>query len=192
MSKIDKFRQLIYNQHNVVCNQQYGKLLPYSFHLDAVESQGEKFIHLIPDQWVQNQRNFRSREVRLRDVVRYALISHDTIEDARFTYNDLLETVNTEEFGNYTAAVMVADIVYCVTDEKGKNRKERKNAKYYEELKANDLAVFVKLADLAANTLYSKLTGSSMYDKYKKEWPKFRESLYLFKYDEFFNYVENL
>ena len=87
---------------------------------------------------------------------------------------------------------MVADIVYCVTDEKGKNRKERKNDKYYQELKENKLAVFVKLADLAANTLFSKLSGSSMYEKYKKEWPKFKEKLYIAEYKEFFNYIENL
>ncbi len=86
----------------------------------------------------------------------------------------------------------MADIVYAVSDEKGKNRAERKNEKYYKELKENKLAVFVKLADLSANTLYSKLTGSSMYEKYKKELPKFREQVYIEEYKDFFNYLENI
>lgn len=189
---LSKFRKYIYNQHDVECNQKYAKILPYSTHLTFVEMQGEKFIHLVKKGSIINKENFRSLMVSYVDIVRHALIAHDCIEDARMTYNDLIEVVNTEKFGNAIAAEMVADIVYCVTDEKGKNRKERKNAKYYSELRKNDLAVFVKLADLAANTLFSKLSGSSMYDKYKKEFPKFKEMLYIEKYKEFFDYIEGI
>lgn len=187
-----KFRKLIYNEHDVVCNQKYADTLPYSTHLSFVEAQGEKFIHLVREGNVINKQNHLSLMVSYKDIVRHALIAHDSIEDARMTYNNLLNNVNTEEFGNYKAAVMVADIVYCVTDEKGKTRKDRKNDKYYEELKQNKLAVFVKLSDLAANTLFSKLSGSSMYEKYKKEWPNFKKKLYIAEYDEFFNYIENI
>jgi len=190
--ELDKFRDYIYDLHDNKCNQKYADTLPYSTHLGFVEVQGEKFIHLIPNSILVNEKNCQSYPVHYRDIVRYALIAHDSIEDARMTYNNVLESVNTEEFGNYPAAVMVADIVYAVTDEKGKTRKERKNNKYYDELKKNDLALFVKLSDLAANTLFSKLSGSSMYNKYKKEWPKFKEALYLFKYDSFFEYIENI
>ena len=186
---MQKFRELIYNQHDGVCNQKYGDGLPYSFHLKCVESQGEKFLHLITDEYIRNLSNMSSKPESVRGIVRCALIAHDVIEDGRFTYNDVRDTVN---LGSYIASDMVADIVYCVTDEKGKTRGDRKSAKYYTELKENKLAVFVKLADLAANTLYSKLTGSSMYDKYKEEFPKFRQLVYVEEYEEFFNYVENL
>lgn len=189
---LEKFRKLIYDTHDNECNQKYADTLPYSTHLAFVEAQGEKFIHLVPDIVLTNPSNFKSYPVHYRDIVRHALIAHDSIEDARMTYNDVLEAVNTEEFGNYPAAVIVADIVYAVTDEKGKTRKERKNDKYYDELKKDKLALFVKLSDLAANTFFSKLSGSSMYDKYKKEWPKFKETLYLFEYEEFFEYIENI
>jgi len=186
---MQNFRELIYNQHDVVCNQKYGGYLPYSFHLKAVEAQGVKFIHLIKDTDITNPNNIHSSWVSLKTIVRAALIAHDSIEDARFTYNDVADKVG---LNNAIAAEMVADIVYCVTDEKGRNRKERKNDKYYAELRANKLAIFVKLADLAANTLFSKLTGSSMYEKYKTEFPHFKDELYCEEFKEFFDYVENL
>lgn len=191
MSDLSTFRKVIYLQHNEVCNQKYAKILPYSFHLDAVEAQGKKFLHLLPDVDVVNEENSRSHPVEIKEIVKFALISHDAIEDARMTYNDLKE-IMADMMGNYKAAVMAADIVYCVTDEKGKSRAERKSDKYYQELKENRLAVFVKLADLAANTLFSKLSGSKMYDKYKKEWPKFKKKVYIPEYREFFDYVENI
>lgn len=180
-----KFRDFIYNQHDVVCNQKYADIYPYSMHLSFVEAQGEKFMYLIEEERIN------LLDVSYTDIVRYALISHDTFEDSRMTFNNLYLSLM-EALDNNRAAVMIADIVYCVTDEKGKNRGERKNDKYYRELKENELAIFVKLADLAANTLFSKLSGSSMYAKYKKEFPNFKEKLYIEKYAEFFNYVENI
>lgn len=184
--------QFIYNQHNVVCNQKYGDNLPYSFHLKAVEAQGMKFISLLDNnESVNNPDNFRSVPTNIPEIVKIALLMHDSIEDSRLTYNDI-KNLASESLENSVAGEMIADIVYCVTDEKGKNRGERKNEKYYKELSENKLAVFVKLADLAANTLYSKLTGSSMYEKYKSEFPKFKEKVYVEEYKEFFDYVENI
>lgn len=191
VTKIMKIRDEIYHQHDVVCNQKYGDNLPYSFHLKAVESQGRRFIHLIPDKRVENKLNSFSSPESVARVVLLALSAHDLIEDGRMTYNDVKE-LGEKELGNSNAVTMFADIVYCVTDEKGKTRVERKSDKYYKELSENSLAVFVKLADIAANTLYSKLTGSSMYEKYKQEFPNMKSKLYKPEFKEFFNYVENL
>ncbi len=185
LMKLDNLRDYIYNRADVYCNQKYGNNLPYSFHLNCVEKQGRKFLYLVDE--------------KDKMTIIAGLISHENIEDFRMTYNDVLDIAlkfydEDERNCNYNESFgkEVADIVYCVTDEKGKNRAERKNDKYYKELKENKLAVFVKLADLAANTLYSKLTGSSMYEKYKKEFPNFKEKVYIAEYEEFFNYVENL
>lgn len=185
------FREFIYYQHDVVCNQKYADTLPYSTHLRFVEAQGEKFMHLIGSEYVINKENSFSSDVSYKEVVRYALVAHDCTEDARMTYNDVLNIVN-DNLVNYKAAIMVADMVFCVEDEKGKGRSTRKNDKYYSELKDNELAVFVKLADRAANLLFSKLSGSSMYAKYKREWPRFKEKLYTERYKEFFDYIENI
>lgn len=180
-----KFREFIYNQHDVVCNQKYGDGLPYSTHLKFVEAQFEKFEYLLPSDFAINSNTNDT-------FFRAACIAHDVIEDARLTYNDIKQAVAKYLDGSYTDCLMVADIVYCLTDEKGKNRMERKNDKYYSELKKNKYAIFVKLADISANTLYSKLTGSSMYDKYKKEFPLFKDKVYVEEYKEFFEYVSNL
>jgi hypothetical protein len=70
-----------------------------------------------------------------------------------------------------------ADIIYALTNEKGKNRKERANDKYYEGIRNTPGAVFVKLCDRIANVQYSKMTGSRMFEMYKKENINFMVSL---------------
>jgi len=184
-------RNYIYDRADNYCNQKYGDGLPYSFHLKCVEAQGEKFINLVREGNVFNEKNQFSTTVSYKDIIRAGLSMHEAIEDFRLTYNDIKDKT-TEIFGNYLAGETIADIVYCCSDEKGKSRKERKSEKYYQELSENSLAVFVKLADISANTLYSKLTNSSMYQKYKSEFQHFKEICYKEEYKEFFDYLENL
>lgn len=190
MKNLKELQQEFYNRGDVYCNQKYAETLPYSFHLKCVEAQGGKFLNDIPNLNINNEDNRFSQSVSLRDIIRLAITAHDALEDFRMSYNDVKELCS--QLGNTTAGEMVADIVYCVTDEKGKNRKERKSDKYYKELSENKLAVFVKLADISANTLFSKLTGGSMYKKYKSEFTYFKEKCYVEEYKEFFDYVESL
>jgi len=68
----------------------------------------------------------------------------------------------------------VADIIYAVSNEKGKNRKERANDKYYEGIRQTEGASFVKICDRIANVQYSKMTGSKMFEMYKKENEHFK------------------
>lgn len=131
--------------------QRYGdkRELLYSFHLELVVKQAELFKNLVKEQDWEN--------------VIIGCWGHDSIEDARLTYNDIVK--------KYGSAA--ADIIYCCTEEKGKNRAERHSDKYLKELAANPLAVFVKLCDLIANVKYSLLTNSSMYKKYQTEYTHF-------------------
>jgi (p)ppGpp synthase/HD superfamily hydrolase len=99
--------------------------------------------------------------------LKYAAFGHDLIEDTRVTYNDVKEKMGEE----------VADIIYALTNEKGKNRKERGNEKYYEGIRNTKGAVFIKLCDRIANVQYSKMTGSRMFEMYKKENINFMVSL---------------
>ena len=92
---------------------------------------------------------------------------HDVIEDARLTYNDVAK------FAGYE----VADIVYAVTNEKGKNRAERANHKYYEGIRLNQNAIFVKLCDRLANVDFSKDYRDNMFYTYKKENTDFLNSI---------------
>jgi (p)ppGpp synthase/HD superfamily hydrolase len=147
-------------------NHMYDKYLPYSFHLRMVDRAAQQFEHLLDD--TKDMQTGKSREildgnrlgfVSLRMACRKAGWGHDTIEDTRTSYNDAVNHLGKD----------AADIVYAVTNEKGKNRSERANDKYYAGIVATPGAVFVKLCDRIANVQYGKMTGSGMYDKYKKE-----------------------
>ena len=145
----DKIKWIL-KQHEST-NHMYDAYLPYEFHLRMVAKVAEKYIELIPDS--------NDGETALRDTVLLAAYGHDLIEDTRVSYNDVKENLG----------LGPADIIYACTNEKGKNRKERANEKYYEGIRNTQGAVFVKLCDRIANVQYSKMTGSCMFDMYKKE-----------------------
>ncbi|MEK6884240.1 MAG: phosphohydrolase, partial [Nanoarchaeota archaeon] len=71
----------------------------------------------------------------------------------------------------------VADIVYAVSNEKGKNRKQRANDKYYEGIRRTPFATFVKLCDRLANVTYSLDTNSKMFSVYQQEHDDFIKQL---------------
>jgi len=103
----------------------------------------------------------------LSETIKAACLLHDTLEDTQTTYEYLKI-----EFGEE-----IAEIVYCVTDELGRNRKERK-AKTYPKIAANESAILVKLCDRIANIEYSKEHGSSELQMYLKENSEFTRALY--------------
>jgi (p)ppGpp synthase/HD superfamily hydrolase len=101
-------------------------------------------------------------------VIYLACWGHDLIEDTRVSYNDVSHRLD------HAGYFDVADIIYAVTNEKGKNRKERANEKYYEGIRSTPGAVFVKLCDRIANVQYSKMTKSRMFEMYGKEQHEFQ------------------
>jgi hypothetical protein len=70
-----------------------------------------------------------------------------------------------------------ADIVFAVTNDKGKNRKERAGVNYYRGIRDTSGAVFVKLCDRIANVQYSKMTKSRMFKMYQEEHSDFERFL---------------
>ncbi|MFM9449568.1 hypothetical protein ACKI1Y_44750, partial [Streptomyces acidiscabies] len=69
---------------------------------------------------------------------------HDTTEDCRINYNDVKS-----EFGE-----LVADFVYRVTNELGRNRVERAD-KTYPKIAECAIATWVKLCDRISNMRFS-------------------------------------
>lgn len=132
-------------QHRIT-NHEYDDQ-PYTVHLEMVFYTGIKFIHLTPKEW--------------QETLLACCWLHDVIEDCRITYNDLVGDFNPT----------VANIVYALTNEKGKNRAERANGKYYQGIVEQENAVFVKLCDRIANVEYSKSQNAigGMFRKYDKE-----------------------
>jgi (p)ppGpp synthase/HD superfamily hydrolase len=106
-------------------DQHYGNRL-YSYHLEAV---------------VRVLRRFGYGENQ--DLL-VAAVLHDVIEDTATNYNDVKKG-----FGE-----KVAELVYAVTDELGRNRKDR-HAKTYPKTAKLPEAVVLKLADRIANVEHS-------------------------------------
>ena len=121
---------------------------PYSFHLESVVKV--------------------AKNVNLENDIILGCWLHDTIEDCDVSYQDIKR-----EFGEN-----VAEIVYAVTDELGRNRKERKE-KTYPKIRAIENAVCVKLCDRIANLDQTisdrKIDLLSMYYKEQKD---FKEKLF--------------
>lgn len=150
-------------------NHMYGDNEPYETHLQMVVGIAKIFLHMIPE--------------ADRGNVIDACWCHDVIEDCRQTYNDVLRVTGSKD---------TAEMAYALTNEKGKNRQERANNKYYEGIRKTKHATFVKLCDRIANIQYSKATKSNMFEMYRKENESFVGHLYDPTYKEMFNYLNEL
>lgn len=185
----------IFDIHDIDVNQKYGDNLPYSFHLKAVVAQGKIFLkdwdYLIVKYSAERNLDEIPDSSMRREMLEFVLAGHDLIEDARMTYNDVKKMAY-RYFYDDSIATLLADIIYDVTDEKGKNREERKNEKFYSALRENKLALFVKLADMAANRMYSKLFNTKQYEMYKGEFENFKEKTWTPELGSMFNYIENI
>lgn len=124
--------------------QLYGDR-PYSYHLDRV--------HDVLVRFGQTQTELLT-----------AGILHDVIEDTATNYSDVKLGFGFE----------VAELVYAVTDELGRNRQER-HAKTYPKIKALSGAIVLKLADRIANVEHSVAQGDDgKLSMYRKEQEGFR------------------
>jgi (p)ppGpp synthase/HD superfamily hydrolase len=155
-NKVINAMQLAISAHEAT-NHKYGDKYPYTLHLAHVVDAAHRF----------------GKECGLTEDDMATAISacwlHDAIEDARLTYNDVLNA--TDEH--------VAEIVRAVSSyTRGRNRKERMPDYIYDEIKNVPLAAFVKFCDRVANMEYSSQSGSSMFLKYRKELPDFVSKLY--------------
>jgi len=163
---IGRIRQSAHTLHQNV-NQVYGKDLPYGFHLDMVADVVREYGHLVCAQET--------------DVVPllFGAFYHDSIEDARLTYNDVMKEA--KKYMDDEQALMATEIVYALTNEKGRNRSERANEKYYAGIRETPYAPFVKLCDRVANITFScsgrDADNYRMKEIYKQEVPHFLESI---------------
>lgn len=145
-------------------NQYYDEM-PYSYHTDMVCDLFMQYGSIC----------FES----VADMNKWGLVGvfgaafHDTIEDARLTYNDVKSIAQKMKCFGEEEAILAADIVYALTNEKGKNRAERENNKYFNGIKETPYAACIKLCDRYANALYANARRTSMAEKYSKEMATF-------------------
>lgn len=110
-----------------------------------------------------------AEELGYDDTVIVSAALHDILEDAALSYGDILKSFGVE----------VAEVVYAVTDERGRNRQERK-MKTYPKIKANWRAVVVKVCDRIANLEHSREYNKDLFKMYLKESSDFKENLYFY------------
>ena len=145
---LNNVRDYAFDKHKNV-NQSYGEL-PYSVHLIETVNNIIKYfgVSLSPEDKI---------------ILIASSYCHDLIEDTRTTYNDLVHDlslikIRTHLSEDYDVNIgKIADVVFDLTNEKGKNRSERENDKYFNEIAKNDLSKIVKLSDRLANIEHSML-----------------------------------
>ena len=161
-SLIEGIRAAAHDLHASV-NQTYGQGLPYSYHLDMVADNAMRYGHLVCAQ-----------ESDVLPLL-FGAYFHDSIEDARFSYNDVMKTA--KGYMDEKQAYMATEIVYALTNEKGRNRDERAGEKYYAGIRATPYAPFTKMCDRLANIAFS-CSGTDSYNHrmrevYRREEPHF-------------------
>ncbi len=154
---LEQIRLSAHKLHDSV-GQTYGDKLPYGFHLDMVVDEMKRYGHEV---------------VTSEQDVLPLLFSgyyHDSIEDARQTYNDVKRTAR--QWMNDEQAVMAAEIVYALTNDKGRSREERAGEHYYEGIRATPYAPFAKLCDRLANVTHSCMAQDRLNERMKNTYGK--------------------
>ena len=169
---LDEIRHTAWNLHESV-GQTYDKNLPYGHHLSMVADAAIKYGYEV----VNN-------EADIIPVV-FAAYFHDSIEDARLTYNDVVSIAG--RFMTNEQCITAAEIVYALTNDKGRTRKERAGEHYYAGIRETPYAPFVKLCDRLANMTYcfkgTNDANNHMQKVYASEWSHFLQAITVSKHD---------
>lgn len=191
-------------QSHKSANSLYFKYLPYRLHLDIVSNVCDDFTDSTITKYLAKQ------DVTFQQL-QMACYGHDILEEVpSVTYNDLVKELKTmaihqdvrnypEQWPDVKPKVFdekfvhnIAEMIYAVTNEKGRNRDERANASYFEGIRNTSGATFVKLADRIGNCQFGKLMKGSMFEKYQKEFEKYYKELYTQEYSEMFKCLEKI
>lgn len=171
----DEIVQIRYSAHSLHAsvNQNYDQVHPYGYHLDMVAKLVQRYGYYVC-----------SDEADVLPLL-FGAYYHDAIEDARRTYNDVLRTAR--QFMDEEQALLAAEIVYALTNDKGRTRAERAGERYYQGIRSTPFAPLVKLADRLANATYSfrhlneknDFSGlnAQMREVYRCEMPHFLQSI---------------
>jgi (p)ppGpp synthase/HD superfamily hydrolase len=136
-------------EHGIACHKNTNHLYdgkPYETHLQMVYEEAIKYSHLV--------------EIHYRDNFLAATWVHDTIEGCREEYYNLVKVLNHP----------IADLVFAVSNEKGRGRDEKQNPTFYSGIKKIRYATLLKVCDRIANIKYSIATNNKRKtDMYFKE-----------------------
>lgn len=147
--------------------QTYDTIHPYVYHLSMVADAVIRYGYKVID-----------KEDDILPVI-FSAYFHDAIEDTRTSYNKVQEIAL--RFMSPEQAYIATEVVFALTNEKGRTRRERAGDRYYQGIRNTPYACFVKLSDRLANMSYS-FNGTNpsnfhMHEVYASEWPHFIEAL---------------
>ena len=178
---IEEIRNGAWKLHESV-GQTYDNTLPYGHHLSMVADAAIKYGHEVIDD-----------EADILPVI-FAAYYHDGIEDARLSYNDV-KTV-ARKFMDDGHSVMAAEIIFALTNDKGRSRKERAGEHYYAGIRETPYAPFVKLCDRLANMTHcfnrTDDTNRRMRQVYAGEWTHFIQAITIDAEDKRFLLPQNM
>ena len=167
------------------CGCIYGGYYPYHLHLDAVVRKVEQFAHLLEPPIPNDLLGVSIvSDPKPRLILAAAASCHDLLEDCHMTYGELKEKLTEliketplyEKVGEAEkTSESISNIVYEVTNHKGKSRQER-NLHTWNEIRSPE-ATLVKLCDRLCNMTFSFYSSSSMWRKYLEEQKMFEEIL---------------
>lgn len=174
----------IASQIHADVNQTYGKYYPYRLHLEMVTSNIKRFFEM------RKGEMDHKKYLEHRNILYASGAYHDLIEDCRLTYNELLQMKDIQILYPNSMCVPThnaqlhedtINLVYACTELRGMTRAERHGEAFKDQLYRTDWAWFVKLCDTLANASWSKLSNSSMLEKYEEEVPVMLEELFEYK-----------
>lgn len=151
-------------------HQMYEENVPYSLHLILVSNFIQKYLYLLPKstwEWV---------------ICGGWL--HDVREDLGVSYNKIKLLFGLE----------VAEICYNVTNNDGRNRKEKAKNTYGSKISTNRLSIYCKLADRLGNVQYGILKPQgSMLKTQREEFSYMVEILYVKgEFDDMWNELADM
>jgi (p)ppGpp synthase/HD superfamily hydrolase len=134
-------------------SQTYDKGVPYIVHPIGVCTTLSRF-------------GFYLTDLDFGFYVMCVAVLHDIIEDTKYKYRDIKANFGLD----------VAEAVFCLTDELGRDRDEV-NRKTWPKIRNNPYALPVKLADRIFNTETSLANKSHQLTRYRNEFTDFMDAL---------------
>lgn len=167
------------------CTASMGRMISYAMEMHGEQKYAKSapyIVHCIGVSNVASRFGFRVDDVRFGYFVHMGCVGHDIIEDTDAKYQDV-----EHRFG-----AVIAEVIYLLADEKGRDRAE-KNAKTWPEIRKNDVARVVKLCDRIFNMETSLSNRARQLDRYVSEYYGFRTALCLEgEHKELWDYLDKL
>ncbi len=145
---------------------------PYEVYLQMIYDVAEKYKHLIKEDGTKNTMNIIYSSCWLYGLMEYC----------RTPYHEIKSVFGSD----------IADIVYALTPNKWKSRKDRFNHRYYKEIRETLHADYVKLCITIADVKYYNKNNKGFFNNFRKGYKYFKQKLFSPQLSKMFEDLEEL